>query len=106
MTTSPGLPTSIVFVLIPNFSLIAFGSAIEPLRAANRISERELYRWSIVSADGRPVRASNRLEANMDGSILDLASAAIDIDKPDFVFVCSGVEVEKFRHANFSGWLG
>jgi len=102
---SPGRITTVVFVLIPNFSLIAFGSAIEPLRMANRISGSTLYRWTIVSADGKPVRASNGLEANVEGSILDLASAAIDIDRPDYVFVCSGLEVEKFQHANFSGWL-
>lgn len=102
---SPGPITTVVFVLIPNFSLIAFGSAIEPLRMANRISGAALYRWTIVSADGKPVRASNGLEANVEGSILDLASAAIDINRPDYVFVCSGLEVEKFQHANFSGWL-
>ena len=98
-------PTIVVFVLIPNFSLIAFGSAIEPLRVANRISGKSLYRWTIVSADGKPVRASNGLEANVEGAILDLASAAIDINKADYIFVCSGLEVEKFQHSNFSGWL-
>lgn len=102
---APAAPKTIVFVLIPNFSLIAFGSAIEPLRVANRISGRSLYRWTIVSPDGRPVRASNGLEANVEGSILDLGTAAIDINRPDFVIVCSGLDVETFQHAGFSGWL-
>lgn len=97
--------TTVVFVLIPNFSLIAFASAIEPLRIVNRVCGRPLYRWTIVSADGKPVRASNGLEANVAGSILDLQSAAIDINRPDYIFVCSGVEVEKFQHGDFSGWL-
>jgi len=105
MTTAQSAPTTIVFVLIPSFSLIAFGSAIEPLRMANRITGRTLYRWTVVSANGEPVRASNGLQANVEGSILDLQSAAIDINKPDFIFVCSGIDVEKFRHDNFSGWL-
>lgn len=105
VAASPGPTTTVVFVLIPNFSLIAFGSAIEPLRMANRLSAKPLYRWAIVSADGKSVRASNGLEANVEGSILDLASAAIDINRPDYVFVCSGLDVEKFQHANFSGWL-
>ena len=105
MTTAYPQPRTFVFVLIPNFSLIAFGSAIEPLRIANRIAGRKLYRWAVVSADGKPVRASNGLEANVEGSILDLQSAAIDINRPDYVFVCSGTEVDKFQHSGFSGWL-
>ena len=32
---------------------------IEPLRAANRLSGRSLYRWSHVSIDGAPAPASN-----------------------------------------------
>ena len=104
-STLPASPITVVFVLIPNFSLIAFGSAIEPLRMANRIADRQLYRWAIVSADGKSVSASNGLEANVAGSILDLATAAIDINKPDFVFVCSGLDVDRFQHNSFSGWL-
>ena len=30
------------FLLIPNFSMLAFASAIEPLRAANRMAGQEL----------------------------------------------------------------
>ena len=32
------LPTIIDIILIPDFSLMAFTSAIEPLRSANRLS--------------------------------------------------------------------
>ena len=39
--------------------MIAFTSALEPLRIANRMADRELYGWQIVSRDGGPVRASN-----------------------------------------------
>ena len=42
------------FVIIPRFSMMAFASAIEPLRIANRLSGRDLYRWQVVSVDGRP----------------------------------------------------
>ena len=40
------------FVLIPNFTMIAFATAIEPLRIANRMSGQQAYRWSLVSLDG------------------------------------------------------
>ena len=41
-------------LLVPDFALLAYASAIEPLRAANRLSGRDLYRWSHVSLDGGP----------------------------------------------------
>ena len=35
--------------------LIAFATAIEPLRSANRMLGFEAYRWRLASADGKPV---------------------------------------------------
>ena len=46
-------------VLVPEFSMIAFTSLIEPLRLANRVSHQQLYDWKIYSIDGKPVMASN-----------------------------------------------
>lgn len=37
-------PQSIGFLLLDNFTLISLASAIEPLRMANQLSGRELYR--------------------------------------------------------------
>jgi AraC family carnitine catabolism transcriptional activator len=54
-------PRRIGFLLLPQFSMMAFASALEPLRVANRLSRREVYRWTIFSADGLPVPASNQL---------------------------------------------
>ncbi|HAO58314.1 MAG TPA: AraC family transcriptional regulator, partial [Alphaproteobacteria bacterium] len=50
------------FLLLNEFSLLAFASAIEPLRSANRQSGRELYQWVIASTDGTPAAASNGVE--------------------------------------------
>jgi AraC family carnitine catabolism transcriptional activator len=49
------------FFLVPNFSMMAFVSALEPLRVANRLAQQPLYRWEIISRDGGPVAASNQL---------------------------------------------
>ena len=40
------------FLLTPQFSMIAFTSAIEPLRAANRIARQTLFTWQLFSIDG------------------------------------------------------
>ena len=49
------------FLLVPRFSMMAFVSALEPLRVANRLAQDTLYRWEIISRDGAAVVASNEL---------------------------------------------
>jgi AraC family carnitine catabolism transcriptional activator len=56
------------FLLVPKFSMMAFVSALEPLRVANRLAQRALYRWEILSRDGGPVAASNNLTLLADGA--------------------------------------
>lgn len=36
---------SIGFLLLDNFTLISLASAVEPLRMANQLSGKELFRW-------------------------------------------------------------
>ncbi len=48
-------PTRLAYLLLPQFSLMAFSAACEPLRAANQLSGKALYDWILVSADGEPV---------------------------------------------------
>ena len=47
------------FILIPGFALMSYASATEPLRAANLLAGREIYRLSIFSPDGAPVLSSS-----------------------------------------------
>jgi transcriptional regulator GlxA family with amidase domain len=48
----PSPPTRIGFVLTPDYSLMSLAAAVEPLRAANHLAERELYRPLYLSSDG------------------------------------------------------
>ncbi len=74
------------FLLVPDFSMIAFSSAIEPLRMANRDSGKPLYRWSLYTIDGLAERASNGLEITPD-AILEQA------DEVSILFVCGGTDI-------------
>ncbi len=74
------------FLLVPNYSMIAFTSAIEPLRMANRDAGRELYRWSIYSIDGLAEKASNGIEITPDDSIENAGELSI-------LFVCGGSDI-------------
>ena len=49
--------------------MIAFAGAIEPLRIANRMADRTLYEWRVVSASGGPVTASNGVALQADGGL-------------------------------------
>ncbi|SMF19632.1 Transcriptional regulator GlxA family, contains an amidase domain and an AraC-type DNA-binding HTH domain [Xaviernesmea oryzae] len=42
-------------LVLPETNLILVASVIEPLRAANRIAGRDLYRWALFSPDGQPI---------------------------------------------------
>lgn len=86
-------PHHIAFVLVPNYSLIAFASALEPLRLANHISERNVYSWSCHTLDGGPVSASNGLSTNPDSSIDAIKDA-------ELVVVCAGLHVERQKQAS------
>ncbi len=84
-------PIRIGFYLIPGFSMMAFASAVEPLRIANRISGREIYRWESYSLGGEPVEASNGFAAMVHGAISDVTSLPA-------LFVCGGIGAEHHRN--------
>lgn len=42
-------PQDIHFLILPRFTMLALSSAIAPLRIANQLSRKELYRWHIVA---------------------------------------------------------
>ena len=77
------------FLLIPNFSLLAFASAIEPLRAANRMSGKELFSWVISSPTGATAEASNGVKVDAQGTPEMLQYCRL-------VFVCAGLNVKAY----------
>lgn len=89
---------TIGFFLVPRFSMIAFTSAIEPLRLANHLSGRPLYHWSLFSRNGEPVRASNEVEISVNGSYADARSIHAGV-------VCSGLDVQTFDHRDLMAAL-
>lgn len=90
MTPRSGEPEVFGFLLLPSFSMMAFSSAIEPLRAANTIAGQELYRWLLLSVDGEAVSTSARIE------IMPNASVATE-ERLDYLFIVGGTGAEKFN---------
>lgn len=104
MNSKP-LKRSIVFFLVPNFSMIAFATAIEPLRIANRMLGYEAYRWRLTSTEGQPITASNGVQVAVNTSLADERRILTGEGRPSMVFVCSGIRVEDFYNKSVNAWL-
>lgn len=79
-------PQHFVFALTLDFTHLAFACAVEPLRIANLVSGRELYRWSFASEDGISATASN-------GSVTLVHHRYDQLPPYDRLFVISGNHV-------------
>jgi transcriptional regulator GlxA family with amidase domain len=89
---------SVGFLLVPGFALMSYAAAIEPLRAANLISGKPLYRWWHAAPGGKPVTASNGL------AIIPDVGAGSDRDV-DMLFVCAGGNPATFNDRHVFAWL-
>jgi len=96
---------SLVFFLIPDFTMIAFATALEPLRSANRMLGYDAYRWRLASIDGAPVKASNGVECAADTSLEEERRKMAGPERPSMVIVCSGIDVESYQNRSTFAWL-
>jgi len=95
----------VVFYLVPEFSMIAFASAIEPLRIANRMSRKQFYTWRLASLDGNPVTASNGVSVQVDVPLEKERANLSTSRRPSILFVCSGVFVERYSNKTLFAYL-
>src|SRR5690625_3251967 len=95
---TPMQPMRIGFLQVPNYSAMAFTSAIEPLRMANQLSGQPLYEWPVITLDGEPVAASNGLSSPASGSIA--APGHLDM-----LLVCGGTDVKETCDPRLLQWL-
>jgi transcriptional regulator GlxA family with amidase domain len=79
-------PTHVGFILMPDYSMIAFANAVETLRMANYISRSTLYRWTVVGSSPGDTSASNGLTLSAAGDLSAMADC-------ETVFVCGGVNI-------------
>lgn len=71
------------FLLVPNFALMSYASAVEPLRAANLLAGTDLYEVLPLSLDGEAVR-------NSSGFALPCHDLATVGSACHTIFVCAG----------------
>ncbi|SLN50612.1 HTH-type transcriptional regulator CdhR [Roseovarius albus] len=93
-----GPPKDYYFVLLPKLTLLAFTSAIEPLRIANQITNRTLYRWHLMTRDGQPVSCSCGVTITPDSELIDISRHAS-------AFICSGIEPAETLVPQLTTWI-
>ncbi|MCQ0987747.1 GlxA family transcriptional regulator [Jiella marina] len=85
--------------------MIAFATAIEPLRIANRVAGREVYRWRLASVQGGSIHASNGVTVEATSSLEDERRALLSEKRPSMVLVCAGILVEHFQERSAYSYL-
>lgn len=87
------------FLLLPEYSMMALLSGIEPLRVANRMAGREVFRWRLVFIGDEAARASNQLQLLQDEPL------KFEGCTPKNLFVCASFNVEDYISAELVRWL-
>ena len=91
-------PKRFVFVLLNNFTLLCFSAALESLRIANRMAEKELYSWRIIGEGGDVAYCSAGTGFKLDGD-LD------EVGRDDTIMICGGIDVQAATTKRLLGWL-
>ncbi|MBO9477129.1 GlxA family transcriptional regulator [Shimia sp. R11_0] len=91
-------PRRFVFVLLENFTMLSFASAIDCLRLANRRLGREHYTWILCGEDTETVTCSTQTTIKLDVGLEELK-------RDDTIVLCGGLEIQKATTKRLLNWL-
>ena len=97
-TSKPEAPRRFVFLLLDKFTMLAFASAIEPLRIANRVIGEQAYTWALAGEGGEWATCSN-------GTAFKLDMGLDEIERDDILLACGGIDVQKAATKPVLNWL-
>ncbi|MBB4172823.1 GlxA family transcriptional regulator [Sulfitobacter noctilucicola] len=99
MTEPDAPPKSYAFLLLPGFSTLGFSCALDCLSLANHHgSKRKFYDWRLISEDGEPVMAYNRVRVAVDTALTDLR-------RDETLIVCAGENAGRSSTKAVLNWL-
>ena len=93
-----GKPRRFIFVLLDQFTLLSFASAIEPLRIANRVLGRTAYTWLLAGEDGEIAVCSA-------GTGFKLDMGLDELDREDTLLICGGIDVQAATTKRLLNWV-
>jgi transcriptional regulator GlxA family with amidase domain len=91
-------PRRFVFVLLDQFTMQSFASAVDALRIANRMSGKPLYEWVLVGEGGESATCSAGITFQLDGDLEE-------VRREDVVLVCGGRDVQDATSKRLLNWL-
>ena len=91
-------PRHFTFCLCPKFPLFCIASALEVLRHANRFSTTDIYSWSFLCENDKPIQDSNGLWIHPDSSIEQAEDS-------DTSFIVAGFEPNDIPVPNIRKWI-
>jgi len=98
LNTEVKSPRRFVFVLIENFTLLSFSSALDALRIANRMSGKKLYDWTFIGENEEFVSCSAGTQFKLDNSLIEL-------HRDDTILLCGGTRIQESTTKKLIGWL-
>ncbi len=98
LNTEVKSPRRFVFVLIENFTLLSFSSALDALRIANRMSGKKLYDWIFIGENEEFVSCSAGTQFKLDNSLIEL-------HRDDTILLCGGTSIQESTTRKLIGWL-
>jgi transcriptional regulator GlxA family with amidase domain len=84
---------------VPGFALMSYASTVEPLRAANVLTGKKLYRWWHATPGNQPAIASSG------AAVLPDFTFGADPDELDILLVCAGGNPSTFNDRQSFAWL-
>ncbi len=96
--SSSAKPRQFVFVLLNEFTLLSFASALECLRIANRASGKELYKWMLVGEGGDVIECSA-------GTTFKVDSDFPLLSRDDVIVICGGINIQSATTTKLLNWL-
>lgn len=84
-------PLSVDLLVLPETSLMSLAAVMEPMRGANRVAGRDVFRWKIWSVDGAVPSSSSGLPIAVEGALGD--------SKADALIALSSFNVDQYGAA-------
>ena len=97
---------SFVFFLVPDFTMVAFATALDPLRLGQPHARlRRLQMAAGQSSTAGRCKASNGVECAVNTSLDDERRKMAGPERPSMVIVCSGINVETYHNRSVFAWM-
>lgn len=86
------------FVLMDNFTMMCFSSAVEALRIANRMANKTLYEWRLMSESAEPRKSSSGVMFYVDAPLEEL-------NRDDTIMLCGGISIREASTPKLINWI-